>query len=353
MTTAIRAGLVFFSLIAPAPAHEPVSRHPDLSQIQETLGRKVGSVKTVEKKQTITIGLGIWAGFGPLYLAQQKGYFKEEGVDVKLISLPESTLRYSGFSTGQIQALAAPVDYFALLTKTGQTPAIVMAIDESYGGDALVVKKGIASVKDLKGKTVAYQAGFPGEFFLRVILAENGMSMRDITRLEMFTALASKGFVDNKIDAAMLWEPFLTEAVEKGGGASLVSTKDHPDLIVDVLGFSRKTIEDSPRQVQGVVNAVLKAIRYAADHPKDAYAIMAPYFSVSPDKYEAIVRGIKFCDQDRNRDYFGRPGAPGPLYRVVGSASSILVEAGTLKAPVRAESLISPRFVAGSGADGF
>src|SRR5688572_20499010 len=61
---------------------------------------------------TYRIGLGPWVGFGPLYLAQEKGLFEKAGLDIDLIVLTGLAERNSALRSGHIDALAAPVDYF-------------------------------------------------------------------------------------------------------------------------------------------------------------------------------------------------------------------------------------------------
>src|ERR1700730_10589347 len=64
--------------------------------------------------KTYRMGLGPWVGFGPLYLAQEKGFFKDAGVSVELSVLTGLAERNSALKSGQVDALAAPVDYFVL-----------------------------------------------------------------------------------------------------------------------------------------------------------------------------------------------------------------------------------------------
>src|SRR5207248_10037850 len=100
-------------------------------------------------KPTYHIGLGPWVGFGPLYLAQEKGYFQESGVQVDLTVLTGLAERNSALKSGQISALAAPVDYFVLSAGNHLETTIVMAVDESVGGDGIVAKPDIKKFEDL------------------------------------------------------------------------------------------------------------------------------------------------------------------------------------------------------------
>ena len=297
--------------------------------------------------RTYRIALGPWVGFGPLYLARDKGFFKEQGVDVDLIVLTGVAERNSALKSGKLDALAAPVDYFALSAGNGVVATIVMAIDESVGGDGIVARKSIKSFQDLREKKVAAQKGLPSDFFLRALLQQNGMDAADIDYIDMETAQAGAAFLAGDLDAAVVWEPWLTRAKEQGNGHILASTRDYRNLIVDCLAFNPALVRTKPDDVQRIVNAILKAIDYAKAHPVEASEIMAKYFEVDPQKYRAILEGVEFADLKRNREYFGTRESPGPIFQVAARASAVWVKAGVVSSPVREQDIIATDFVQG------
>lgn len=220
---------------------------------------------------------------------------------------------------------------------------IVMAVDESVGGDGIVARKDIQSVADLRGKKVAFQTGLPSEFFLRALLLDAGMSIGDLQTLDMETAQAGAAFIARQVDAAVVWEPWLTKAAQDGGHV-LASTREFPNLIVDVLAFNQDVVQKHPEDVQAIVGAILKAIDYYKQHPDEANRIMAPHFQVTPEKFAAILEGVRFADLERNRAYFGTPPARGPIYGVAEKASRIWIQSGVTKAPIAPEAIITQEF---------
>jgi NitT/TauT family transport system substrate-binding protein len=293
------------------------------------------------------IGLGPWIGFGPLYLAQDKGFFKDAGCEVELIVLTGIAERNSALKSGRIDALAAPVDYFVLSAGNNLEATIVMAIDESVGGDGIVARKEITRFEDLRGKRLAFQRGLPSEFFVRALLLQHGVKLNEVRTVDMETDQAGAAFISGKVDAAAVWEPWLTKASEQGGGHVLASTKEFPNLIVDCLGFNQKRLAEDQAGAKAVVDAIFRAINYWKEHPEEADAVMAPHFQLDPQKYAAILTGARFCDVARNREFFGTADKPGPIFSVAERASEIWGEAGTIKAPVKAASIISDRLVKG------
>jgi len=294
---------------------------------------------------TYRIGLGPFAGFGPLYLARDKGFFKDAGIDAELIVLTGLAERNSALKAGRIDALAAPVDYFVLSAGNNLKATIAMAIDESNGADGIVANSSIKTIADLRGKTVAFQRGLPSEFFLRALLQQNGMTLNDVKPVDMETAQGGAAFISRQVDAAVLWDPWLTKATQEGHGHILASSKDYPNLIVDCLGFNQGVVSRSPQDVQAIVNAVLRAIAYAKAHPQEADAMMAPYFQVDAAKYAQILDGINFCDLARNQKYFGTQQQPGPIFQVAERASAIWLEAKVIAQPVKPQEIISTGFI--------
>lgn len=292
-----------------------------------------------------TIGLGPFAGFGALYLAQDKGFFKDVGLDVDLQVLTGVAERNSALEAGRIDALAAPVDYFVLAAGNNLKATLAMAIDESNGADGIVATSSIKSISDLRGKKVAYQRGLPSEFFLRVLLMQNGLSFQDIRPIDMETAQGGAAFISHQVDAAVIWDPWLTKAVQEGGGHLLASSKTYPNLIVDCLGFNQHTIAQSPADVQKIVNAVLRAIAYAKAHPEESNGLMAPHFQVDAPQFGLILQGINFADLARNRVYFGTEKAPGPIFDVANRASAVWQDAGIIQHSVSPKDIIDVRFI--------
>ena len=291
------------------------------------------------------IGLGPWVGFGPFYLAQEKGFFDEAGVKVELIVLTGLAERNSALKSGRIDGLAAPVDYFVLSAGNNLETSIVMAIDESFGGDGIVATRKITRIEDLEKKKVAFQRGLPSEFFLRALLLQKNVPFNSLQTVDMETAQGGAAFISKQVDAAVVWEPWLTKAAQEGNGHVLASTREFPDLIVDVLAFNKDVVARSPQDVQKIVNALLKAIDYWKQHPEEANRIMAPHFQVDPAKYAAILTGLRFCDLARNRAYFGTSATPGPVFDVARRASTIWQEAKVIDKPVKAEAILDTKFV--------
>ena len=135
--------------------------------------------------QQLKVGLVTWIGFGPLFVADQKGYFKERGLDIKVSIIEDEAARRSAFASGQLDIAANTIDALASGAPRGVDGVIFLKTDDSFGADGIVAKKNITSISKLKGKKVAYPKGLPSHYFLYEVLKNNNMSIKDITSIYM------------------------------------------------------------------------------------------------------------------------------------------------------------------------
>ena len=127
-----------------------------------------------------------WTGFAPLSLAEKTGIFKKNGADVTIKFIPQKD-RHLAIASGDVQCAATTVETWIVWNANGVATRQVVQLAKSYGADGMVVRNNIATITDLKGKTVA--ASSPGTapyFTLAWMLKKNGLSVKDVTIKEVF-----------------------------------------------------------------------------------------------------------------------------------------------------------------------
>ncbi|MBV8427717.1 MAG: ABC transporter substrate-binding protein, partial [Hyphomicrobiales bacterium] len=130
--------------------------------------------------ETIKIAHSTWVGYGPLYVARDKGFFKNHGVDVELIVMEDPKDRFPAMLANKIDMIASTVDTGILYLKKPDQFKYVVAIDDSNGGDGIVALKDVTSIGGLKGKSVAVSEGSVSEFYLNVLLGKAGLRESDL-----------------------------------------------------------------------------------------------------------------------------------------------------------------------------
>lgn len=284
-----------------------------------------------------------WPGFGPLYLAKEKGFF--EGLDVQIEIMDDTAARRSTFSSGKAEAIAETLDSFANGIASGLPGKAVIKTDDSAGGDGLVVKKDINKINDLKGKIVAYPEGLPSHFFLLYLLSLTGLSSADIKSQPMEADQAATAFIAGKVDACVTWEPFLSEAGNSENGKILMTTSDAQGLILDLIIVGDDVIKNRPGDVQKFVNGWFKAIEYWKANPADANNVMSKAFELPLADLEAMLSVIKLADLGENKTYFGTPENPGQFGDVFDTAGMIWEQEGLIEKAVPADQAYDTQFI--------
>src|ERR1700693_4851152 len=128
----------------------------------------------------VTLGVVTWIGYGPIYCAAANGYYKKYGLDVKLVNFSDNSVMAGAVQSGEIDATTLTYDQVIASNARGWKLKVVMPVDYSVGGDAILASTQIKSIKELKGRKVAFMSASPSDFLLSYALAKDGLSERDV-----------------------------------------------------------------------------------------------------------------------------------------------------------------------------
>jgi NitT/TauT family transport system substrate-binding protein len=293
----------------------------------------------------LRIGLVTWIGYGPLYIAKEKGFFDEQHINVDLQRIEGDVERRAAIASGNLDGIALTLDSMIVLRARGIPLRTVMAIDASNGGDGIVAVQKIATVKDLAGHQVAFPTGLPSHFLLYEVLKSHNMHMSDIKPIVMDADQAGAAFASGKIDAAVTWEPWLSKATEVGRGHILATSREYPQTIEDVLYFREDAIARRRADIEGLIKAWYKGVRYVSDHPAEAKVIMGKAFGLSADRVDKLIGGIRYEDDRGNLAAFGTPGHPGFLYPMYDRIADAWMAEHVIDKRDKPENGIDPTFV--------
>lgn len=299
---------------------------------------------------SLKLGHSTWVGYGPFYIARDKGFFKDEGVDVELVIMEDTPIKMGALMAGQLDLVASTVDEFPVYMKPGIGLRYVLAVDNSKGGDGIVANKEITGVAGLKGKKVAFEEGSVSQFFLNALLKDAGMTQADIEPVNMAATDAGVAFAAKQVDAAVTWEPALSQGAKSEHGHLLLSSADKPGLITDVVAATDATLKDKSADVKGFVRAWYKAVGFIKTNPDEANAIMAQGVGgwlSDPAVFAETLAGIEYLDKDKNLAFFGTPEAPGQINQTLGAALDIWKGFGRIQVEVKPQDMIDYSYIGG------
>ena len=292
--------------------------------------------------QEVAIGISGWTGFAPLTLAKEAGLFKRQGLDVSIKKIPQKD-RHLALASGDIQCAATTVETWIAWNSAGVATVQIFQLDKSYGADGMVVKPGINSIKDLKGKTVA--ASSPGTapyFGLAWMLAKNGLSLKDVTIVNLEPQPAANAMIAGTagIDAAMTYEPYLSAVRAKPeAGKIIATTLDYP-MVMDTFGCTPKFLAENPKAAQGLTNAYFEALELIKSEPKKSFEIMGADVKQSAEAFEKSASFLRWQDRAANQKFFA-----GEHAQFSKEAADLLLAAGIIKQLPDMTKLADPRFI--------
>lgn len=290
-----------------------------------------------------------WVGYGPFYIAQEKGFFAEEGVEIELSIMENTPLKMGALMAGRVDIVASTADEFPTYMRDGKPLKYILAVDNSNGGDGVVSNKDIATVADLRGRTVAFEEGSVSQFFINALLRREGLTQDDIKMVNMTATDAGVAFSANRVDAAVTWEPHLSQGAATDHGKVLVNSAETPGLIVDVVAVLDETASEHRAELEGFVRAWQKALDFLESNPAEAYQIMADGVGgwlEDPAEFEAAATGIEYLSIAKNLEMFGTADAPGILTDTVENAIAIWTDLGRIKVDgLTASALIDTSFL--------
>ncbi len=284
--------------------------------------------------EALTLAHSTWVGYGPFYIAQAKGFFEEEGVEIELTIMENTPLKMGALMAGQVDIVASTADEFPTYMREGKPLKYILAVDNSNGGDGVVSNKDIGSVADLKGRTVAFEEGSVSQFFINALLQRAGLSQDDVKMVNMTATDAGLAFTAGRVDAAVTWEPHLSQGAATEHGKVLVSSAESPGLIVDVVAVLDSTAVEHEAELKGFVRAWQRSLDFLESNPDEAYQIMADGVGgwlEDPNEFKGAATGIEYLDIARNTEMFGTSDAPGVLSQTIDDAISIWSDLGRIK----------------------
>ena len=244
--------------------------------------------------------------YAPQYVAIEEGYFKDEGLDLTLVTGFGADKTMPAVISGEadIGFMGAEASVYAY--QEGATDAVVnFAQLTQRAGNFLVAREEMPDFKweDLKDKKVlgGRKGGMP-EMVFEYILRKNGLDpQKDLTIDQSidfgYTAAAFTG--DTSADFTVEFEPSAT-ALEKEGAGYVVASLGVDSGYVPYTSYSAKTsyMEKNPEIIQKFTNALQKGMEYVQSHtPEEIAEVIAPQFAETDlDTVTAIVK--RYYDQD-------------------------------------------------------
>jgi NitT/TauT family transport system substrate-binding protein len=293
----------------------------------------------------VTIGFSAWPGWFPWQVAQEKGLFAKNGVDVELKYFTSYTDSLNALNTGNINANSQTLNDTLSSVSGGAKQTIVLVNDNSTGNDQIIVRDGISSIADLKGKKIAAEQGTVDHYLLLLALKKAGLTEKDVEFTPLLTDAAAAAFVAGKVDAVGVFAPFTTVALGRPGSKAVATSKDFPGAIPDHLVFTADFVKNHADQVQAIVKTWFDTLAWIAANKDEALAIMAKRADVSVTDYKSYDAGTTIFTKAQNLDAFASGSTPANLDYQAGQIADFLLSTKLIDKKPALDGLFEPKFV--------
>lgn len=245
--------------------------------------------------QNVKIGTVIWIGYGPYYVADQLNLFKKSGLKVTLQVFNDPALVPPAVTGGSVDGGMITYDQVVSAVAKGSSMKVVMPIDYSNGGDAIVATKEITSIAQFKGQKIAYNPLSPSDFLLSYALQTHGLGEKDIQPVNMPPEGVPAGMASGGVKVGVTYEPSVSEIMAMDGGKKfhvVYSSKDAPGLITDVLVFKAEYAKKNPAVVKALIQAYVDGLAYMKQKPAEAAKLIGKVMGISDKEVLEQMSGV-------------------------------------------------------------
>ena len=249
----------------------------------------------------VRVGLQPWLGYGPLWVAEEKGFFDANGIDVELTNFSWDQDVTAALASGSLDVTVAATNTTIAIQNAGLNVKGFLILDVSFEADAVIANADIATVADLKGKSVAFEAGSTSDLLINDALRSAGMSIADITHVPMGASDAGLALIAGQVDAAVTYEPYISAALAQGNGQKvLLTAAERPGLISDLMIATPEWLAANPDKAIALVKAWDQAVTFIRENPEEGGAIIAEAVGSPMEEFTPAFAGVRLYTAAEN-----------------------------------------------------
>src|SRR5882762_10077761 len=312
----------------------------------------------------VRVRVNVWVGCAAGLVANggldtaSGSIYDKKGLKVSFKIIDDWTEGAAALATNNVDVMLTTADVwakdYAQLQDKGFGSHAFFMVDWSRGADGVIGKQGINSIEDLAGKTVAFAPYTPSHFLLWNGLKSSGLSTEQ--RNEIFkNAVHTKDgiepavlFAQDKVDAAVAWDPDMSDAVGKRAGAKKIyDTRVANRLIADILVVSDSFSAKHPQTLLKFAQGWLEGVEFIKTQPERAYNLIGTVkdFNIPSDLAKTMLGGVKLADYADNRSFMGAAGSNADYANILGMAQDMYRELRIIKHTFNPEDSLDRRYV--------
>jgi len=289
-------------------------------------GNSVSSPKVklgkAEKQDVIKVCVVTWGGYaggqyfnGGFKASKNSRYYTEYGILVEFVLMDDWDASRAAWKSNDVNLQWITADAFP--TESGAlkeySPKIIFQADWSRGGDVIVVRPGIRTVSDLKGKKISVAYGTPSHTFLLWLLEANNMATQDVELVQVKSAIDAAAMAKSgSVDGAVVWSPDDDDIVDKmSGWTKLKTTKQATNIIADVFYAKESYITENEDKLQKLIEGWMRGAAEINSDPgakAKAAEILAAGLGQDANFCLNAIDNVRLCTYGDNKSFFSIDG---------------------------------------------
>ncbi len=246
----------------------------------------------------LRLAVNPWPGYSFVYLAEENGYFADEGVSVQLLELASLADARRVFEQDQVDlTFCTLVEVLLMNEEDYQDPVRVIAtVDYSNGSDMLLVRDEIHCLADIRGRRIGVEPGSVDGLSVFLALSSIGLSMDDVTLVPLAQSEMLKAMSEGQVDAVQTYPPS-SDAVEQLDGVRRIwDSSQAPGTILDVLAARSSVLGERPEEVRALLRAYRRAQEFYRHHPDEAVTVLAHRCRLDEDLLRRSMSGLRILN---------------------------------------------------------
>ncbi|MBI4776202.1 MAG: NrtA/SsuA/CpmA family ABC transporter substrate-binding protein [Deltaproteobacteria bacterium] len=241
-----------------------------------------------QKQENIVVAVTPWPASAPIYVAQEKGYFKHEGLDVTLQTYLSGHLGLDAVLSGKADLATAGETPIARAAMHGKPLAVIATICEIDRAILIVGRKdrGISGPQDLKGKSIGVVAGTTSDFFLHIYLITSYIDPKDVRMVHLSTDRVVDALLKGEVDAVSTWAPHTIMLREKLAGNATVLQDPSIYTMTWDMAATQGFVRDRPEPIKRFLRAIISANEFISERPSETRAVFSRHIGADGSLFE-------------------------------------------------------------------
>jgi NitT/TauT family transport system substrate-binding protein len=271
-----------------------------------------------------------WPGYSFVFLAEEKGFFDDEHLSVRLLELGSLADARRVFEQGHADAIFCTLVEVMLMNEPrGEDFVRAFSVtDYSNGGDMLLARQEVRNLHQLKGRRIGLEPGSLDALCVHLALSSANLSLDDVVIVPLAQAEMQAALEEGAVDAVQVYPPAADSLLSIEGVHKLWDSSQVPGVVVDVLAANEAVLQDRQDDLHAFLRAYSRAQTYFREHPEEALDTLARRCRLSKSAMRRSFAGMKvlWMEEDQTGLF-----ADGSMLAATETTADGLIAVGMLK----------------------